>query len=89
VRNAEEITVSRAIETGRNDRCPCGSGKKFKQCCYGRTRGLTRGNKLLLGTVAGLLAAGLAVAAATFLDRDEASPGRVWSVEHGHWHEAR
>lgn len=20
-------------ETGRNDRCPCGSGKKFKKCC--------------------------------------------------------
>ncbi len=20
-------------ETGRNDACPCGSGKKFKQCC--------------------------------------------------------
>ncbi|KAF3363220.1 hypothetical protein PHSC3_000236 [Chlamydiales bacterium STE3] len=21
---------------GRNDPCPCGSGKKFKQCCYGK-----------------------------------------------------
>src|SRR6266478_8828337 len=21
-------------ETGRNDPCPCGSGKKFKRCCY-------------------------------------------------------
>jgi len=20
-------------KTGRNDRCPCGSGKKFKKCC--------------------------------------------------------
>jgi hypothetical protein len=20
-------------ETGRNDRCPCGSGKKYKRCC--------------------------------------------------------
>src|SRR5512146_2700502 len=20
-------------KTGRNDRCPCGSGKKYKQCC--------------------------------------------------------
>jgi SEC-C motif len=19
---------------GRNDRCPCGSGRKFKHCCY-------------------------------------------------------
>jgi tetratricopeptide (TPR) repeat protein len=22
-----------AIKTGRNDPCPCGSGKKYKQCC--------------------------------------------------------
>jgi uncharacterized protein len=22
---------------GRNDPCPCGSGKKFKQCCGGTT----------------------------------------------------
>ena len=25
--------VHRAGKTGRNDPCPCGSGKKFKQCC--------------------------------------------------------
>jgi uncharacterized protein len=24
-------------EIGRNDSCPCGSGKKFKQCCGRRT----------------------------------------------------
>jgi uncharacterized protein len=28
------VTVRRdAPKTGRNDPCPCGSGKKFKQCC--------------------------------------------------------
>lgn len=25
--------VHRAQKTGRNDPCPCGSGKKFKKCC--------------------------------------------------------
>jgi hypothetical protein len=25
--------VHRATKVGRNDPCPCGSGKKFKQCC--------------------------------------------------------
>jgi hypothetical protein len=25
--------VSGAVKTGRNDPCPCGSGKKFKRCC--------------------------------------------------------
>jgi len=26
-------TTTRAVKTGRNDPCPCGSGKKFKKCC--------------------------------------------------------
>ena len=29
-------TFRRTAKIGRNDPCPCGSGKKFKQCC-GRT----------------------------------------------------
>lgn len=28
--------VSVEKEPGRNDPCPCGSGKKYKKCCYGR-----------------------------------------------------
>ena len=28
-------TLSR-MKPGRNDPCPCGSGKKYKQCCLGR-----------------------------------------------------
>ena len=24
-------------EPGRNDPCPCGSGKKFKKCCINKT----------------------------------------------------
>ena len=24
-------------KTGRNDPCPCGSGKKFKKCCENKT----------------------------------------------------
>lgn len=26
-------TGARAVKVGRNDPCPCGSGKKFKKCC--------------------------------------------------------
>jgi uncharacterized protein YecA (UPF0149 family) len=26
-------TVIKAREPGRNDPCPCGSGKKYKKCC--------------------------------------------------------
>ncbi|HNY18141.1 MAG TPA: SEC-C metal-binding domain-containing protein, partial [Treponemataceae bacterium] len=25
------------MKTGRNDPCPCGSGKKYKNCCLGKT----------------------------------------------------
>jgi SEC-C motif-containing protein len=32
-------TVRRAVSrTGRNDPCPCGSGKKYKHCCYDKDR---------------------------------------------------
>jgi len=27
-------TFVRTIKVGRNDPCPCGSGKKYKKCCY-------------------------------------------------------
>lgn len=34
---APEI-LRRGQRIGRNDPCPCGSGKKFKKCCYGKTK---------------------------------------------------
>ncbi len=34
----QPATLKRAApKAGRNDPCPCGSGKKFKQCCEGKT----------------------------------------------------
>ena len=32
-RGKAKTVVHRAEKTGRNDPCPCGSGKKFKKCC--------------------------------------------------------
>lgn len=33
-RQRENVTVVRsAPKVGRNEPCPCGSGKKYKQCC--------------------------------------------------------
>jgi tetratricopeptide (TPR) repeat protein len=29
-------TVKNAAKVGRNDPCPCGSGKKYKKCCLGK-----------------------------------------------------
>ncbi len=34
---ARPKTVRKAVRIGRNDPCPCGSGKKYKKCC-GRNR---------------------------------------------------
>ncbi len=30
---------SKTVKVGRNDPCPCGSGRKYKKCCYGKNRG--------------------------------------------------
>jgi uncharacterized protein YchJ len=29
----QEPIVNEGKKVGRNDKCPCGSGKKFKRCC--------------------------------------------------------
>jgi len=29
----KKATPKRIQKIGRNDKCPCGSGKKYKQCC--------------------------------------------------------
>lgn len=33
---APAVRSEMALKAGRNDPCPCGSGKKFKTCCMGR-----------------------------------------------------
>lgn len=30
---ADFATIRKTQEVGRNDPCPCGSGKKYKKCC--------------------------------------------------------
>ena len=34
---ATRVISAQQTRVGRNDPCPCGSGKKFKHCCYGRS----------------------------------------------------
>lgn len=34
LKDSRRLTLEqRMAKTGRNDSCPCGSGKKFKKCC--------------------------------------------------------
>lgn len=36
---------------GRNDRCPCGSGKKYKQCCLKKEKPRPLGTRRFKATV--------------------------------------
>lgn len=73
---------------GRNSPCPCGSGKKYKQCC-GLAGAGTRGSGrwIVFAVGVALLLGALGFMRALSTDTAiEARPGRVWSSEHGHWH---
>jgi len=74
-------------KTGRNDLCPCGSGKKYKKCHEARETGGTVRNWLMLLVVGGAMVAALAAGIASFTG-ETASATRVWSTEHGHYHSA-
>ena len=68
---------------GRNDACPCGSGKKFKQCCA------LKQNRMSPMLIAALIAvAVLTVIAIVTGVRRSSNSGLVWSPEHGHYHDA-
>jgi hypothetical protein len=72
-------------KTGRNELCPCGSGKKFKRC-HGLTSDSARSGRFLMIAVGiGVLAAVVAGVAAFTTDR---STVRVWDPAHGHYHDA-
>ncbi len=53
-----------ANKVGRNERCPCGSGRKYKQCCEGK-RMPTKGS-LALGLVLGGVGLAAAITAGIY-----------------------
>lgn len=73
-------------KVGRNEACPCGSGRKFKQCCESKAGGSRMTVLMIVVVAVALVAAFLA----SIFDRGEATggAGRVWSAEHGHYHDA-
>lgn len=42
-------------KVGRNDPCPCGSGKKYKKCCEKKSAMQKRETKVLTGSAIGNL----------------------------------
>ena len=73
------------MATGRNEPCPCGSGKKYKQCCAGK-QGSSTSSRLLIAAIAAVLL--VAIMAMLSNSNDSSGPQRVWSPEHGHYHDA-
>jgi hypothetical protein len=73
------------MATGRNEPCPCGSGKKFKHCCEGK-HGSATSSRLLIAAIAAVVL--VAILAMMSNSREGTAPGRVWSPEHGHYHDA-
>jgi hypothetical protein len=94
------------MRVGRNEPCPCGSGKKYKNCCEGKeqNQAFPKGVLLLVAAIVAIAAIGFIP---SFLKSDapaaETAPiapvaaqpsgpapaGKVWSKEHGHWHDAQ
>ena len=71
-------------KVGRNDACPCGSGRKFKQCCESKAGSATQSRIIMLLIAAAIVAAILA----GFSNQGSTGTARVWSAEHGHYHDA-
>lgn len=71
---------------GRNDPCPCGSGKKFKHCCLDKgSRTSIQGTVLLVA--GGIILLVCIILLVSSVRNYEAGPSnRVWSEEHQHWH---
>jgi hypothetical protein len=74
------------MKTGRNEPCPCGSGRKYKQCCLTKSTRMPPWQKALAWLIGAVFLAGLIGILATFAGHNPES-NRVWSEEHGHWHQ--
>jgi len=72
-------------EVGRNEPCPCGSGKKYKQCHASQETKMTLGQQLMIVAVGVILVGGL-VLAVTSREEHAGQTTGVWSEEHGHYH---
>jgi hypothetical protein len=75
-------------KTGRNDLCPCGSGQKYKKCCEATDRTGSSRSMFMLIAVGGAVLAALAAGISSFTSERSSAATRVWSVEHGHYHDA-
>lgn len=74
-------------KTGRNDLCPCGSGRKYKKCCEATARGGAARGRMLVIVVGAAVVAAVAAGIVSFTT-DAPAATRVWDPAHGHYHDA-
>ena len=72
-----------AGKVSRNDACPCGSGRKYKQCCAGKREQMSRVSQI---AVIGVIVAIVAVVAYAFTADRGSGSRQVWDPVHGHFH---
>lgn len=74
---------------GRNDPCPCGSGKKYKRCCYGEgPPAATTSSKATMIVLGAVLLLGLVFLTISLVTGGGSAcpPGQVFDAAHGHCH---
>ena len=72
-------------KTGRNDDCPCGSGKKFKRCCEAKTPS-ARSSRFLMIAVGAAVVAAVAAGIMSFTSESRVQATGVWDPVHQHYH---
>ena len=71
-------------KVGRNDPCPCGSGRKYKACCEGKPGKMSKVGWVALVV---LMLLGVTILVLSLARSDVGARRLVWSPEHGHYHD--
>ena len=76
--------MASAGKVGRNDPCPCGSGKKYKQCCERKTHEMSQTAWMAIaGIFLAVVVAFIYSFTTTAAPTDaRCPPGQVWSSGH-------
>lgn len=77
-----------AKELDRNDPCHCGSGRKYKNCCIGKSKSQTMSKMAMIAVgvavVLGIIIVALALSGGQ--PPVDCPPGTSWSEAHQHCH---
>jgi hypothetical protein len=74
------------MDVGRNDPCPCGSGKKYKRCHLNSNQGMSVQSKILISLGGVILLVCMVLLISSIRNFEGGSTNRVWSEEHQHYH---